>query len=50
MDYMHYGASTIDLARMSRIVASGLLIAERELGLDVPSFSTDRLQEFAESA
>jgi hypothetical protein len=50
VDYMHYGAATVDLSRMSRLVASGLLIAERELNLDAPSYDISKLHQFAERA
>jgi hypothetical protein len=47
-DYATYGAATVNLARMSRIVASGLLIAERELDIPAPSFSMASAQSFAD--
>lgn len=47
-DYMSFGAATVDLARMSRIVASGLLIAERELDLPAHSFSMSQAHTFAD--
>lgn len=47
MDYHIHGGVTIDALRMSRLVASGLLIAEREFGVPPPSFSMARSSAFA---
>lgn len=43
-DYQFYGGTSVDLKRMTRLVASGLSVAERELpGLRVPSFYNGEL-------
>jgi hypothetical protein len=47
-DYHIHGGVTIDKLRMSRVAASGLLIAEREFDIPPPSFSMAQSSAFAD--